>query len=410
MKIGVLYASTINLGSFITAVNFMHYAQKALKDTINYIVTVSDLDGSDTCRRFREELGDETIMFEVISPIPFYAHKMLNCLLAQFDKKCIIKIFPEKFLDADAIVALGGDIFTESYGGIDAVVELLSLHTFRRRFGKKVVLLSQTIGPFTSWREQFMLALLRGIDLITCRDSLSYSYLRRYGLCNVSLGSDLAFLPLPKENRSNLELERNCVVLAPSYLLCNYMRYASYEDYVDFWASLATDIIKMGYEVIIVPHACNHPYDDDRLIVRDIEIEIKKKFSKEIYKNVRIVHDLMLPHRIRNDVFSKAKVTITGRMHATISSIVMGAVPINLAYSEKSYGVISQDLGTEELVIDVRTLHSMEQLKKLTMNILVKILKSYDIYHRQIFKKRYTMQYRALKNISLFLKIIQSRN
>jgi len=408
MRIAILYTSTLNLGSFITAVNFMYYTQKALKDTINYIVAVSD--SSDTCRRFREELGDETIMFEMTSPIPFSAHKMFNCLLAQIDSNRIIKIFPEKFLDADAIVALGGDIFTESYGGIDAVVELLILHTFRRRFGKKVTLLSQTIGPFTGWREPFMLALLRGIDLITCRDLLSYSYLRKYGLRNVALGSDLAFLPLPKEDRPNLELERNCVVLAPSYLLGNYMRYASYEDYVGFWSSLAADIIKMGYEVIIVPHACNHPYDDDRLIVKDIEIEIKKKFSKEIYKNVRIVHDLMLPHRIRNDVFSKAKVTITGKMHASISSIVMGAVPINLAYSEKSYGVISQDLGTEELVVDVRRIHSIAQLKKLTMNILTKILKSYDIYHKQIFKKMHTMRYRALKNILLFLKIIQDQN
>ena len=231
-RIGILYASTLNLGSFMTAMNFMYYAQEALKDTINYIVAVSD--GSDTCRRFREELGDETIMFEIISSMPFSAHKVLNCSLAQFDKNCITKFFPEKFLNADAVIALGGDIFTESYGGIDAVVELLSLHTFRRVFGKKVALLSQTIGPFTSWREQFTLALLKDIDLITCRDLPSYSYLRKYGLRNVSLVSDLTFLPLPKENRSNLELERNCVVLAPSHLLCNYVRYASYEDYVDF--------------------------------------------------------------------------------------------------------------------------------------------------------------------------------
>lgn len=389
------------------AENLMYYLSRVLREKPEYIV-LSPCE-RDSYQRYKFEL-DGNIVFKVIEPMPFSPSKLRNVLLSQLKTRHLKRVFPGEIIESDVVIVLGGDVFTESYGGLDALEELLALHTLRRVTKKPVLLLGQSIGPFTGWRKHIMLNLLKSFDTITCRDPLTYKYLLMNGLQNVYLTSDLAFLPLPKE-RSPTDIiakDRKSVVLIPSLLLHQYMPYASYENYVGFWAELALEIIKMGYRVILMPHAFNHLMDDDRLAVGDVEIELRLRGDRESFNDIKIIRELPLPSYARNVVFSEAKIVVTARMHGAISALVRGAVPLNLSYNAKSHALLSFYIGEENLVIDVRSVRCINELKNKVLRRLSHIHEEYDVLQHNIRKKYNNFRSNAFKNILFAKNIIKS--
>lgn len=202
MKIGLLYNSSTNIGNMTMTVNFIWYTNRLLNSKTRFIIATSFYNNEKKTEKiYRSELGDE-VDFNVVKGRYLSSKAVITSLINPLNKEYSLtkKLDPE-ILSSDIIVALGGDIFASTYGESNAVMELMGLYFFKRRRQKPVLLLSQTIGPFSGWRDRIGAYLLKKFDLITCRERLTYEYLANKGLRNISLVADLAFLHLPRRSQ-----------------------------------------------------------------------------------------------------------------------------------------------------------------------------------------------------------------
>ena len=398
MQVGVFHIpNTLNLGSMMMAENFMYYAWSLSGGRLSFVVPTPKKE--ETERRLGMALNRKVPVICVQdTPQKGTWRKILKGTLSLKEVKDLL---PPVLLNCDVFVVLGGDSFTESYDSVRPLVGLYKFFLFKAKLQKKIFLLGHTIGPFSRWRHPAAIHLLQKLDFITCRDSISYGYLRRNGLNNVALCADLAFLSLAREN-TNLKVEKTSCIIVPSRLLHRYIPYMSYNEYVDFWCTLLEMLTKnFGCKSVLLPHAMNSPLDDDRLAVKDIAIAMKKggKFSNQL----EVVDDLLFPYETRQTYFAEAMLTVTARMHAAISTLVRGGVPINIAYSEKSLGVIGQHFSLEDLVVDVRKFSSRRELEKKVCSVFQLLAKNYEAVARGIEAKIPFVQELSLQNIKLFL-------
>ena len=93
-----------------------------------------------------------------------------------------------------------------------------------------------------------------------------------------------------------------------------------------------------------------HVSDSNDKIIID---EIVKKLEPRYDSHVHVIDHLIHPYEARI-LLGEGKVTITGRMHAAVSSINMGTVPICLSYSVKFKGVIGDDFGLNDYIYQCR--------------------------------------------------------
>ena len=93
---------------------------------------------------------------------------------------------------------------------------------------------------------------------------------------------------------------------------------------------------------------------DDRNIIRDLAKHFKGN------KKIISITEEMLPSEAKN-ILKNGILTITGRMHPSISSFSEKVPAIPLSYSFKYRGIIGRDLGLEELLIDGRNKNMWEK-------------------------------------------------
>lgn len=401
MKIGILYNSPMNIGNAIMTINFVWYTNLLLSNKPHFVISAfyGNNEKEKVKKNYRLELGNN-VSFSVVKGRYLSSKGILTSLVNPLGKNSLSKKLDSKILSSDIIVALGGDIFASTYGELYAIIELMGLYLFKKRVKKPVLLISQTIGPFSGWRDRISAYLLKKFDIITCRERLTYEYLANKGLRNISLVADLAFHHLPKRMQIKKE---ELVVLIPSRLLHMYMPSISYEEYVKLWVDLALYVRDQGFKVMFLPHAVNNEWDDDRLIIKDIHIELHRKTRdlREIY----FIRKIPLPHEARYLYIGKSAVVITARMHAATSAICTGSIPLNLAYGEKSHGVLGKDFRLSNLVIDVRKVRSVKELKRRIAVSLKYILTNYEAIQQEILRKYKDKEREALKNIYLFVKL-----
>ena len=382
------------------AENFMWYVWSSLGGQVAFVVPTPYRE--ETEERFRNALPGNMLITCVQERAQGAWRRIVQ---GTFWRERLCELLPPELLGCDIFVVLGGDDFTESYSPLGALMELYKFYLFKTRLKKRVFFLGQTVGPFSSWRHPLAIRLLKKLDLITCRDPLSYEYLKKNGLSNVVLCADLAFLPLAKENNQRIGLERNAYTVVPSRLLHRYMPYMSYPEYVDFWCDLILYLAEIGdREIFLLPHAMNSPLDDDRLMVQDIAIALEKKGVH--LQNLKIISEILLPYEMRNAVFCRSLLTITARMHAAISTLAQGGVPINIAYSEKSLGVIGKHFSVEKLVVDVRRFSCREELLRNVWSSVGFALENHERLREAIFARLPIIQKLAMQNVSSFVELI----
>ncbi len=397
MRIGVFHVpNTLNLGSMMMAENFMWYAWSLSGGNLSFVVPTPKPE--ETGLRLSAALCGK-VPINCILDMP-QKGVWRRILKGAFSTREVRDLLPSELLDCDAFVVLGGDDFTESYSPLGALLELYKFFLFKTKLKKRVFLLGQTVGPFSQWRHFAAIRFLREFDLITCRDPLSYNYLRSSGLRNVALCADFAFLPLAKEEED--QQDKTMCVIVPSRLLYGYMPYVTYDEYVDFWCFLLERAgSEVGCKLVLLPHAMNWTLDDDRLMVRDIVIALAKR--RKLSGDFEAVESLLLPWETRQLYFSRARLTITARMHAAISALSKGGLPINIAYSEKSHGVVGEHFSLKDLVIDVRRFSSHQELGNAVCSTISFLSANYETLLQRVGEKMPTVRELARQNIVLFL-------
>jgi colanic acid/amylovoran biosynthesis protein len=232
--------------------------------------------------------------------------------------------------DMDLVVVLGGDDFTEDYGRLGPIVNSLKLGLVNRS-GPPVVLVAQTMGPYTWWLRCILGILLRGLFRIYARERETHSYLLRMGLSNVALGYDLALLPLARQTQSATSLGAY-VVFCPSQMSHKYAiagdLWTSVEENVAIVEGLPSRFPRKG--VVILVRVLRLPDSDDRIMVRAIVDQLPPDRSQRVVGR----DENLLPYEVRA-LIQQSHLVASSRMHRAISAIQLRVPTIAIAYNSK---------------------------------------------------------------------------
>jgi colanic acid/amylovoran biosynthesis protein len=356
MKLLVLHIpNTLNYGSMMMAENLFFYLSRELAQEDLELVIVTP-GPEETGTRLRRALGPaiDHLTINTVEPQKIYRGSKIEKALALLLGVGVHRVLSPLALSVDGVVVLGGDDFSEDYGYIGPLLELLMFRAFVRS-GIDVAMCGQTIGPFYSWRRPLFRHLLARVTEITARDPITYQYLcDEFKLKNVSPGADLAFLPLVREKEDQeIKLNQPYFTIVPSELLWKYARDPQRSNYINCLTELAIKLLKKfnDCQLLILPHVVTADIDDDRLAGRDLYINLKRH-GIDVSQMVFLDGEL-LPCQARQ-LLGSSQFVITGRMHAAISSFACGVPALSLSYSRKYWGIIGEYLGMKELIIDVR--------------------------------------------------------
>ncbi len=258
--------------------------------------------------------------------------------------------------DYDAVIVLGGDDLSEYYTQ-KIYPDLIKYWAWNRK--KPTILFGQTMGPFHHWKNKLVIKYLyKNIPIFT-RDKKTKNYLEsEFGLKqNVFQGADLAFMDLPKQ--SDFGLEKNILnkygLTAGKYItvVISGLQGKYYTNDREIYLSNFKQLIESFKEieelkdlpVVLLAHTFPPHGDEPSLIKEFIE-----KHQPE-HPTIIPVTEKIGPTGARF-ILGHGLFTITGRMHAAISTFQMGKPAISLSYSTKYEGVIGKNLRRSDLIID----------------------------------------------------------
>lgn len=349
-----------NYGNFMMLINCISYLAKENNYDCEFFVR---MDTQRDFNRLVEALNNEKIRLRMFTrkegkfqgkennKIRFILKKLLVLKSRLLDDLFRI-IQLTKFFGVKKIIVLGGDNFSEYYKGWVISTNLLQIKIISKF--AKVFLLSQTVGPFYSWRKMFAKYCFKNTH-IYCRDNGSVKYLKNdIGLNNnVYSSSDLAFLDLPRQS-SKYKLEKGLtkkeyITLVTSGLYEQYCNNLS--TYIDTWESLIKKLLNHPklerQKIVLLPHVI-YP-EGSRIDDRFIATKIKERLANE--EKVITIDDILLPSKARF-ILGNGLFTITGRMHGAISTLQMKTPAIAFSYSVKYKRVIGDKLGLDELIYE----------------------------------------------------------
>jgi len=350
MKIKLEYVHPYNYGNLMMVTNFVNYFYKFCnKADVKFYINVKD---DDEFKRVRMSFDDDVLRKTICKDnIQNVKKGGKTAKVYNFYKKN-----DKKLKYYDSIVYLGGDCLSEYYGKKEFIKDGIKIFIASKKL--PVFLVGQTIGPFTSYRKKLANIFLKH-TLVSTRDERCYSYLKSdIKLKNMLKSRDLAFLDLPYKddekyiknnlfNKYNLK-DNEYVTLVLSGLYKSYTENkANYVDKCFKIIQLLLNNKKIGNKkIVLLPHVVNGEHSDINIIN-----EIEKLLQKYMRERVILIKDVLMPHEARI-ILGYGMFTITGRMHAAVSTFQMGKPAISLSYSVKYSGVIGQGLNMNDLVIE----------------------------------------------------------
>lgn len=363
--------NTYNYGSLMMAVNTLVKLANEINDVELYVDTATEKDF--------ERLIEETKLNNL------YRIHELN----QFNKfRGIIKkikVMKKERELYDMKIVLGGDDISEYYGKVKWLVDFPLMNAESKEM--PTILLGQTIGPFTSYNRYLAKGALNKTKIYT-RDDKCLKYLENLGVETASVGRDLAFLELPNNatktgilERYNLKAE-DYITIVPSGLTKGYTK--NLENYLKQQVNIISELLMNKQlddkKIVLLPHVLLPKPVDDRLVVREIMSRIDDKLKNRIIA----IDDEMLASEAR-EILGNGIFTITGRMHAAVSTFYMRKPAISLSYSVKYEGVIADGLKMRELVIESANerLWTTGEINKYVQEKVKYLLDNYD----EIIKK-----------------------
>jgi colanic acid/amylovoran biosynthesis protein len=262
----------------------------------------------------------------------------------------------KRFKAADAVIVLGGDDFSEDYGFRHVRRELWKIYFCSLRC--PVILMGQTIGPFQPSNQALVCSCLGRCHLYP-RDPWTVDYLHReLDLPRAKLTGDLAWLDLPRQHQAGLfqETAASCGLEKRRYvsLIVSGLQQKFHPDpdvYLRAFHDLVSALLRKrelaGCKICLLPHTVRRPYGDERELIR----RIAASFTLEERARIAAVDDRLGPTRTRL-LLGNGLFTVSGRMHAAISTFQMGQPAVALSYSVKFRGVIGDSLGRGDLIVD----------------------------------------------------------
>jgi len=263
---------------------------------------------------------------------------------------------------ADLVLVSGGDIFGSEYG-LPGLRRQLAILDLALSFGKKVVFLGHSIGPFkTSEELEAWAAVAARASLITLRESLSYEYVRKHlgaASARVEHTADVAFMLKPAEDCQalikslGLPSGRPVVACSISAGIVNFVSgEAKAEQHLASWLTCIAHVVeKLGAAVLLVPHV-QESWHDDRLIMT----RILRGLPPAVAEFVRFAGGDLRAGEYKA-LIGRCDFVIAERMHAAIAGLSSGVPTVVVGYSVKGRGILRDVMGddsaTDELLLGV---------------------------------------------------------
>ena len=353
-RVVILHGSnTYNYGSFMMLANFIYYVEQHDREAnLEFLIHCNSEE--DFVRLKSSLVGYSKLKALYVKPSA--NRRSIVSVVTSLYNKYIYLTFKILMYKPTAVVVLGGDDLSEYYSKYNLALELFKLALLSRR--TKVILVSQTIGPFSSWR-----VFLAGRILNKChvfmRDPVSYRYtLDVLHLLHCELSADLALLDLPKqkehiEKYKDFGLRKNeYVTVVISGLVDCYAQ--NYDVYVSSWAEIVLRMEELpsmkNKKIVLLAHVLKPDRCDDRKVIDSVYCALLDCSPGEKDRFV-VITDALLPVEARS-ILGNGFFTISGRMHGAISSMQMGVPAICLSYGVKYQGVIGESLGMHELILE----------------------------------------------------------
>jgi len=312
----------------------------------------------------------------------------------------------------DLKIVLGGDDLSEYYGSI--LKELL--YMWRSHFVCPILLLGQTIGPFRKRLNRFFIKRVLPSLHVVVRDSWCHSYLRdEMGIKSIIQGADLAFCDLPRQSDSIIEkdvlqkygLEKNeyCTLII-SGLQKNGYYCKDQSVYLGAWKQLLEKLSGItalaNKKFCLLAHTFGW-YGDEKEYCESLY----KTLPDTLKEKIVLVTDKILPLKARF-ILGNGLFTITGRMHASVSSFQMGTPAIVLSYSQKYDGVIGERLGRNDLILDANeeALWTTGKIVDLIEDKTKYVLNNYDQLKTEIMEKAAIQKSMAIQSLDIVSSLL----
>ena len=270
----------------------------------------------------------------------------------------------QEYANSDVIIDLSGDGFTDDYGSMASIISCYDI-LLCKFLNKPIVIYAQSIGPFkTKLTKSLSKFCLNRVDLLIVRDEITKNYLQEIGVTNnIHFTADSAFLleATPYEKireiliKENIDTtDRPIIGISASQHIYDLELKKSKPNSENSYILLMVKIIdylveNLNAQIIFVPHVTN----DDRLV--DDRFVAKKIYEITKNKDKIILIDNEYPPEELKGVIGQCDLFIGARMHANIAATSMCVPTLAIAYSHKSYGIMSM-LEMEKYVLDFRTM------------------------------------------------------
>jgi len=253
--------------------------------------------------------------------------------------------------NVDAVFSIGGDIYTLS-STADYSMSFPKFGNAVRRQGIPYILWGASVGPFSEnpKAEGVFTQHLKGLSLITARESTTVDYLRTLGVCNnVVPCADPAYVVAPeiKANGTHqgkyLTIGINLSPISTCYTNC------SLEESIQAQAKTIEGIIKtLNARIVLIPHVvCDlMEADDDLRYLRKVKQAIASEYQEAM---TLLESDLGFVGTKKELV--KCDLVIAARMHCAINALAAHIPAILVAYSAKAIGMCQYVYGNSDWVI-----------------------------------------------------------
>jgi len=267
--------------------------------------------------------------------------------------------------NCDFVIDVSGDAVGETYGFKNTIYRISYLNLIKN-LKKKLIFAPQSLGPFTYSKFVFK-RLLTWAEIVCARDSLSYRYLYELGLDNFLKSADLAFLLNQREsnlNKKYLEEIRHQngtkIGLNLSFLMERYVSWSGHKsNVVELGVKLCKKMWRTFGDVtlIFIPHVFGpEKSKDDRMVGK----MIYERLSKGSKRKFILVEEEMTHEEIKAIILD-LDLFIGSRMHACIGSASVGTPFINIAYSDKSLGLVRDDFELPMCQVDIRNIKDEQE-------------------------------------------------
>ncbi|QCT93954.1 hypothetical protein FE773_01790 [Caminibacter mediatlanticus TB-2] len=362
--------------NFLSIIKEIYYKDNSLINIIKYGVNINIL---------LLKLN----LFKFFAKKGIYVYKLFPALLR---KK--IRMY-EKF---DLVIAAGGGyIITktkkrkiEKFLGIDEIKLFCYDFFLANFFEKPYILYNQSIGPFYDQKDFLNIkSILEKAKIISCREKITYNFLKQHGLSNIILTSDIAFNLPTKMNKSLLQkydINSNKKNIGITIRKC-----LETEKQIIFEEEIKKFIINLlkdneEYKFYFMPQVIYDEWNDNDI---HIAIKIKNSLPKKIQERVIIINEDLHPGELKF-LYSNMTYFIGNRFHSCIFALSEKVKTLAIAYEPKTEGIM-EDLNLNKYVLYAENL-TFDKLYE-SFNLL----KNDDEY-----KKILSNKLEIIKNKSMF--------